>query len=219
MFSMSPMAEISKEIIEIGKIAYSQGIISGCSGNISARYNQTKVLVTASGTHKGMLEFEDIISCDLGQKHVVEQHGRKISSEIKLHTFIYQNRPEVNAIIHAHPVYSIVASLVDFDFNKHLLPETVLSLGSIKIAKYATPTTSDLVGSIKNYVRKGVNNIVLERHGTLNIAPSLKTAFANLETMEHVAKISIIAKMIGCSDTLSETEIDKLIKIKSALFS
>jgi len=209
---------IFDEIIKIGKLAHSHGLLSGTSGNISVRTGKTTLLITASGTHKGMLEYDDLIACDLSGQPINESPERQLSSEIKLHTFIYRNRPEIRAVIHAHPAYAIIASLIDLDFSKQVLPETILSLGTIKIAAYGTPTTEALVTSIESYIENGYRNIILKRHGTLNIASSLKTAYANLETLEHVAKISITAKLLGCSDRLPQSEIEKLNTIKQKLF-
>ena len=216
---MSETVNPKEEIIEIGRLAYSQSLISGNSGNISVRHQKDRIFITRSGSHKGLLQKEDIICCDLQGEPIFNDTKSQVSSEIKLHTYIYHKRKDISAIIHTHPVYSIIASLVDIDFSKHLLPETILTLGTIKVADYGTPTTEGLVQTISEHIKSGVNNIILKRHGTLNIANSLRSALSNLEILEHVAKISIITKMLGCNNVLSVDEVEELREIKNTLFS
>jgi len=210
---------ILDDIMRVGRMAYSKGFLAGCSGNISARDPGGLIYITASGTCKGMLGPEDILCCDLYGEPVGATHGRKVSSEIKLHTYIYRYRKDIAAVIHAHPVFSIAASLAGIDFSDPLLPETILSLGAVEIAEYGTPTTEELVLSIKTHIQAGLANIILKRHGTLNIAQSLNSALANLETLEHVAKIAILARMLDCDDPLDRDEMKKLNAIRGGLFA
>lgn len=206
------------EIIEIGRAAHAKGLVSGNSGNISVRQGDSEMLITASGTHKGMLTPEDVIRCDLAGRPLSSGAGtRKVSSEVRMHTFVYDSRPEVRAVIHAHPVYAVAASLAGLDFDEPMLPEAVLSLGAVATAPYGTPTTMDLVASIEEAVRKGHRHIILKRHGSLNLASSLKRAYADLETLENVAKVSILARLLGFSGALPRSEIEKLAAIRKRL--
>ena len=204
--------------MRVGRLAYGQGLITGCSGNMSIRCPDERIYITASGAHKGMLEADDILCCDLAGRPLAADPDRKVSSEIKLHTYIYRERREVTAVIHAHPVFAVTASLANIDFNKPLLPETILSLGAVAVTRYGTPTTEDLVDSIKDPLRAGVDNIILKRHGTLNIGQSLTSALSNLETLEHVAKVAILARMLNCDTALVGAEQQKLNAIRNGLF-
>ena len=205
--------EIREEIVAYGRMLYSQGLVSGTSGNISVRLDGCRILVTPSGCHKGMLKASDLLVLDTDSGQVVSEGSAKPSSEFQMHTYIYAQQPQVKAVIHAHPPHAVALSLAGVSLEKAILPESVLALGTIADCGYATPTTSDIVALITSPIQSGATALVLARHGSVTIGKNLQEAFCRLEILEHLAKVVSIAGSLGKIDTLSPKEIKKLQKI------
>ncbi len=208
-------AEIRAEIVAYGQLLYTQGLVSGASGNISARLDAHRILVTPSGCHKGMLTPSDLVVFDTESGQVVSEGTAKPSSEFRMHTYIYAQQPEAGAVIHAHPPYAVALSVADVSLEKIILPETVLALGTIADCGYATPTTNDVVAAIKMPVQSGATALILARHGSVTIGKSLHEAFCRLETVEYLAKVIAVAESLGEIESLSPKEIEKLRKISA----
>ena len=136
--------------------------------------------------------------------------GRGVpSSELRMHLLVYRVRPDVAAAVHAHPVHAVALSLVGVSLAGCLLPETVLSLGSVPTAGYATPTTEEVPESLRHLLEKS-NAIVLARHGTLTLGADLTQAYNRLESLEHTAHITAVARAIGPVSVLSQQERQRL---------
>lgn len=177
---MNDLKNLKQEIIEIGEILSSKNLVAGFDGNISLRY-QENLLITASSTYKGKLKEEDIVLIDK-QGNILE--GRKpASSEYKLHVKVYENREDINAVIHAHPVMISALSLLDIPVISAFTPESYTLLGDIPVAPYKAPGSDALAESILHFVKE-CNNIVLAKHGSLNYANSLFAALNSLEKVE-----------------------------------
>ncbi len=208
--------KIREEIIAYGRLLYAQGLVSGASGNISARLDRQHILVTPSGCHKGLLKATDLVVFNTETNQVVSEGSAKPSSEFRMHTYIYAQQPKVEAVIHAHPPYAVALSVAGVALEKVILPETVLSLGYIANCGYATPTTNDVVEAIKVPVQSGATALILARHGSVTIGNSLHEAFCRLETVEHLAKVISIAGSLGEIDSLTTDQIEKLQKISAS---
>ena len=205
--------EIRAEIVAFGQLLYAQGLVAGASGNISARLDAHRILVTPSGCHKGMLTPSDLVVFDMESGQVVSKGSAKPSSEFRMHTYIYARQPKAGAVIHAHPPYAVALSVTGVSLEKVILPETVLALGTIADCGYATPTTSDVVEAIKMPVQSGDTALILARHGSVTIGKDLHEAFCRMETVEHLAKVISVAKSLGEIESLSPEEIKKLQQI------
>jgi len=206
---------IRTEIIKIGKKLRERGFIVATEGNISFRVAADKFLVTASGVDKGELTEEDVILIDRTGKPVML--GRKVSTEIKLHLKVYEKRPDIQAIIHAHPPYCISLMCAGYGLDKPLLPESVVMLGKVPIAPYATPSTEMVPESIVPYITR-TDCILLDRHGSLTAGQSLSEAFLKLEIMENAAKIYWQALQIGSIRELSPQEVQILMQLRSQTY-
>lgn len=202
------------DLVEVGKRLYERGFIAGTDGNLSVRLGSESMLTTPSGVHKGMLRPEQIVKCDLEGNTTDE---RKPSSEIRMHVLVYLARPEVSAAVHAHPVHSVALSLVGVNLAECLLPEAALALGSIPTAPYATPTTDDVPDSIQELLCQSFNALILARHGTLTLGRTLEEAFIRLETVEHTARITAVARSIGPTYALPPAEVSRIESIALAL--
>ena len=207
--------EIREEIAAYGGLVYAQGFVSGASGNLSARVDEDHILITPSGCHKGMLDAADLLFYNMKTCQTVGETKIKPSSEIRMHAFVYQHRPDVQAVIHAHPPYAVALSVAGISLADVILPEVVLALGAIVDCGYATPTTEDVVLAMKQPVQEGHNALILARHGSVTLGKTMQEAFCRLETVEHVAKVMAIARSIGKVSILFPKEIDQLGKMVS----
>ncbi len=200
-----------KTIIDIGLRMYTRGFVAATDGNISVRLNKNCLLTTPSGISKGTLHEDDLIVMDFSGK--VISGYRKPSSEYRLHTAIYEARPDVNAVIHAHPPLCTALTVAGISLDQPILPEVVLTLGSIPTAPYATPTTEEVPDSIKQLIPHH-DAILLERHGTVTVGECCESAYNKLEKLEHTAQVMLYSLQLGSAKPLSSKQISELIKLR-----
>jgi L-fuculose-phosphate aldolase len=198
------------QIIKVGRRLESNGLIAASDGNISCRAGGDCMLITPSGVSKGDMEPEQIAkTCMRG--NLLEGPMRP-SSEIRMHLQVYSMRPDVSAIVHAHPVVATAFTLAGFPLNSKVLPEVWLMLGNVPVAPYATPSTDEVPRSIEPYIMD-CRAILLKRHGALTFGGSLMEACMRMEKLEHCAKILFYASMLEdrkAPVALTEKEIAKL---------
>lgn len=207
---MSDPTEIAVQIVEFGKRLYRRNYIGGIEGNLSVRLTDGRIMITPSGVNKGYLFPGDMVITDIKGKKL-EGKGEP-SSEIKLHIDIYNWRPDITAICHAHPIYATAYSTAGIPLNRPVLPEVVGSLGVIPLATYAPPGSKDLSASLANLIDR-YDAFLLESHGVVALGKSLEDAFNKIETVERFAHKLFIADQIGEAKLLSFEETDRLLKI------
>ncbi len=204
---MKPESEHRKDIVEVCRRIHSKGWISSTDGNVSVRLGSDRILITPTGIHKGYMKQSDLVVVDIEGNP--KRGASKPTSEITLHLTCYRQRPEIGAVIHAHPTMSVAFSLAGIRLAKCLLPEVVFTLGSIPTADYAPPATSEVANSIMKYIAD-YDAIILERHGSLTVGGDVYTAYNTLERMEHVAEITYHARQLGAVEPLTRDQIDRL---------
>lgn len=210
---MKPEIEIRKEIVQVCKLIHARGWISSTDGNVSVRMGHDRILITPSGIHKGFMAERDLIVIDM-EGNLIAGAG-KPSSEMRMHLTCYTERPDISAVVHAHPTMSVAFSLAGIKLAKCLLPEVVFTLGSIPTAEYAPPTTEQVPESIKKYIKE-FDAIILERHGSVTVGRDIFDAYNTLERMEHVAEMTYHARTLGGAKPLSSEQIENLQKIADA---
>lgn len=196
-----------KEIIEVGKELYDRGLIVGGDGNLSIRLEHERFLCTPKGVCKGKLFAEQIIMVDLAGNLLEGEY--QPSSELKMHLEVYKQRPDINAVCHAHPPLATGFACAGEALDKAMLSEVILTLGYIPLAGYATPSTDEVPQSIRELIRNH-DGILLANHGVLTAAASLTEAFNRMETIEHFAKISLVTKILGKESLLSREQVERL---------
>lgn len=206
--------EHRKDIVEICRRVYAKGWIAASDGNVSLRLPRNRVLTTPTKLHKGFITERDLVVIDMEGKRVSGQYGP--SSEILMHLECYKMRPDVMAVVHAHPTYCVAFTLAGVSLAKCMLPEVVFTLGSIPTASYSTPTTDEVPLSIQEYI-KDFDAIMLERHGSLTVGATVFDAYNLLERIEHVAQITHAARQLGDLHPLSPGQIEKLRKVGEGL--
>ena len=198
-----------EEIIEIGKRLYLKNLTVATSGNISIKTDKC-IYITASGSSLGALKKEDIVLTDLDGNEISQG---KASSEKKLHVAIYRLRPEINAIIHTHPVYLTSFASCHKALKEPIMSENILYFEDIPVAKYAMPSSDELVkNTIKHLKKRDV--VMMANHGAIAIAANLEDAFAKIETAEYYAQVTLNTHIIGKPKYLSDEDISDLLKLK-----
>lgn len=192
---------------EVAKRMYRQGYIVAGDGNVSCKLDAERIVVTPSGLPKGYMNDDDMIVVDLDGKRLSGRH--KPSSEFLMHQLAYRERPDVGAVVHGHPVLATGLALAGISLAQCVLSETCLTLGGIETAPYSTPTTEEVPNILRPYVRCA-NAIIMNRHGALTLGATLEEAYARFETMEHTAKITHAARVLGPVSPMPPAELDKL---------
>lgn len=207
---------LRQRIVEIGKLMHQKNFIAAGDGNISARLDRERLLVTPSGVSKGFLDPRQLLIVDLNGEKIAPRAGKwrdlKPSSEIRLHLECYRQRADIGAVIHAHPPYAIACTLAGISLAQGILPEVVYDLGAIPTAPYATPASEEGAQAIRDLIRKH-NAVLLDRHGSVTVGADVWEAYLRLERVEHVALMILAAQQaLGKSPSpLSDEAIRKLV--------
>lgn len=187
--------EAKHQIVEIGRRMWTREWVAANDGNISCRISNNEFVCTPSGVSKGFMDISDLI--------VVDCEGRKTgggtlkpSSEIKMHLYVYRERPDVQAVCHAHPPTSTGFAVAGLSLDQCVLPEVVALMGQIPCAAYGLPSTDEIPKSIAPYVKDN-SAVLLANHGALTWGDNLMQAYYRMETMEHFAKILLTAVQLG----------------------
>lgn len=199
--------EARKEITYFAHKVHAAGLVSATDGNLSVRLGEDRVLITPSSLRKeDMFDEAPII---INMNGDLLEGERRPSTELKVHLEAYKQRPDVRAVIHAHPPKAIAFTIAEAPFETCILPEVVVTLGDVPVAPYATPSTEDLPRSMSDLIRQA-DAIMLARHGSVTVGSSLSDAFKKLEKLEHNAEILIYARILGGARPFPETELQKL---------
>ena len=195
------------DIVEIGRRLHERGYVASNDGNISVRLEGERLLTTPTGVSKGFMTPDMMVTTDMsGQKLAGD---RNPSSEILMHLAVYENRPEIVAVVHAHPPTSTGFAAAGVPLDKAVLAEVVTTLGSIPIADYGTPSTNELADAVREHIRAH-DGLLLANHGALTVADALFPAYYKMETIEHFAKISLVARQLGGERLRSREEVSRL---------
>lgn len=214
-------SELRQLICRVGQLMYRQGYVDGTAGNISARLDGDRFLMSPSGLATGFLEAEQLVVVNLAGERVdqpVKANAHlRATSESAMHLECYRQRDDVNAVVHAHPPTAIALTLIGYDFQQCIIPEMVVLLGMVPTAPYSTPSSQENSDAITNLIREH-DAIMLSNHGSLTVAKSLWDAYMMLETLEHSA--TILHRALQLSDDLNaipSEQIQKLVAIRERL--
>jgi L-fuculose-phosphate aldolase len=200
--------EHRQDIIEIGRLVYQKGWVAANDGNITVRLDPERILATPTGVSKGMMHPDDLI--------IVDRKGNKIegrkerTSEIAMHLTVYEMRPDIRAVVHAHPPVATGFAAAGKPLNLALLPEVIIGLGCVPLAEYGLPGTPELTEPMLPLIPK-YEAILMGNHGAVCYGDDVWRAFFRMETMEHFARIALVAELLGGPKVLPRTEVDKLL--------
>jgi L-fuculose-phosphate aldolase len=204
---MATEAQLRADIVEIGRRMYARGYTASNDGNISVRLDRHQLLMTPKNVCKGFMDPAMMCITDLDGKKLAGD--RDPSSEMQMHLEVYRQRPDVNAVVHAHPPIATGFAVAGIPLDKAVLAEVVTTLGSVPIAAYATPSTRALPEAVSQFI-KAHDGMLLANHGALTVGADLFSAYFKMETIEHFAHISFIARMLGGERLLSREEVQRL---------
>lgn len=200
-------AHLRQELLRFARLCYERNLLVALDGNLSALLPDGNVLCTKAGCHKGMLTDADLV--------VIDRSGKKLrgegdpTSEMAMHLACYDARPDVRAVVHAHPPISVAFTVAGVSMAQCVLPEVVLTLGSIPTLDYRTTGTQDLASLVGQHIRAH-DAVLMDRHGAVCVGTNLLEAFCRLEIMEHTALITKSARDLGQVQELPPEEASHL---------
>ena len=194
---------------------YANGYVAAYDGNLSARYDSDKFIITPSGKCKGEVEIDDLIVID-DNGNKLEGRG-KVSTEYKIHLLVYNSRPEINSVIHCHPVHATAFAAMGESLNNPVFPEVILSLGKIPLCKYATPSGDGLPNSMSPYVEYSWA-FLLENHGAVTVGKTIEGAYYRMEKLEHAAKTLSVIRAMGREKTIPLQKLRELYSIAESTY-
>lgn len=206
---------IRREIVSVCRRLYERGLIAGQDGNVSVRLPGGRVLVTPAGMSKVDVGANDLVEMRLGEvvssraPRGAVHRGPRASSEVLMHLRIYERRPDVNAIVHAHPPTATAFAVAGESFMDCVLPEVIFQVGQVPLLRYATPGTTALADSFEPYVATH-DAFLLANHGATTVGRSLLLAHQRMESLEHAARIIFTARQLGRVNTLSGEQVAEL---------
>ena len=190
--------EIKKQICDIGKRIYDKGMVASNDGNISVKIGENEFLCTPTGVSKGFMTPDYICKVD-GDGKVISATGNfRPSSEIKMHMRVYKNRPDVQAVVHAHPIYA-----------------TSFAIAGVPIADYGTPSTEEIPDAVEKYLQH-FDAVLLANHGALSFSDSLLSAYHKMESVEFYAQLLYQSKQLGGPKELSKDQVKRLYEVRRA---
>ena len=204
--------QIRADIVEAGRRLYARAYVASNDGNISARLDDHRIVTTPKSVSKGFMTPDMMV--------IVDNDGQKVSgdrdpsTELQMHLEVYRNRPDVNAVVHAHPPLATGFAVAGIPLTRAVLAEVVTTLGSIPIAEYGTPSTRELPDAVRKYI-KAHDGMLLANHGAVTCGVDVMAAYYKMETIEHFAKISLVARMLGREHLISREEVERLQGLRS----
>ncbi|MGV3625265.1 MAG: class II aldolase/adducin family protein [Archangium sp.] len=208
----SPLPKLRAEVVALSRKLHANGWVANHDGNISVRLHGDRLLITPTAYSKADVDDASLIIVDM-QGEVLE--GRKKPfSELELHLAAYRARPEVDVVLHAHPVTATAFGLSGQELAPIAMPEIVVSLGDrIPTVPRAMPKTPELVKSVEATAAQ-VDAMLLSGNGALTLGPDLNLALLRMELVEHYAKILLAARQLGPVQPLPSSDVAKLLEAR-----
>jgi L-fuculose-phosphate aldolase len=212
--------QLREEIVRVGKLLYDRGLIVATDGNISARLDDRRVLATPSGLCKGLMTVDQLIVVDMDGKRIgptsLANRDLTPTSEMRMHLEAYKQRSDIRGVVHAHPPTVVAASIAGIGLTQCLIPEVIVMLGLIPTTNYATPSSEENAHAIRELI-VGHDAIILQRHGTLVVGSSPTDAYLKTETVDQMARVSMMLEVLGKGQPLPPDQVSKLIAQREKL--
>jgi L-fuculose-phosphate aldolase len=196
---------------------HSKGFVAATDGNVSVRLRDGNVLCTPNNVSKGLVKPEELLIVNMEGEPVGPRYGParllKPSSEIRLHLEAYKQRPDVKAVVHAHPPVALALSIAGISLARCLLPEVIVTLGLIPTLPYALPASAESAALISEPIKR-YDALLLERHGTVTVGSSALEAYLKLEKVEHTAQITLTLLQLGREKPFPASEVSRLVRLR-----
>ena len=203
---------VREEICEIGRRMYGRRMVAANDGNISVRLSENELICTPTGVSKGFMKPEQLCKLDLSGNVLEMSEGFGPSSEMKMHIRVYQKRPDIAAVVHAHPIFATSFAVMGKALDVPIMPEVIVNFGKVPLAPYGTPSTVEIPDAIEPYL-KDYQAILLESHGALTWAKDLQTAYMKMESVEFYAELLYRTTQLGGPRVLDEEKLGRLYRV------
>ncbi len=199
--------EHREDLVRVCHLMHEKGWVAMNDGNVSIRLDDGRILCTPTAVSKAFVQVGDAIVCDANGKKL--SGDRDCTSEIAMHLTVYSNRADVRSVVHAHPPTATGFASAGRALDKALLPEAIIQLGAVPLAAYGLPGTPALSEGMKPFLAE-YNAVLLENHGCTSYGSDVWEAFFRMEMVEHLAKITFVAELLGGARALPRDEVEKL---------
>lgn len=203
--------KLREDLARFAHRLHEQGFVAATDGNLSVRMD-AGFMVTPTGFSKGLLQPEDMVFVDAQGNKIMGLHNP--SSEIKMHLTIYDVRPDVRAVVHAHPCTATGFASAGIALDQPVCSEVAITLGPVPLAPYATPGSCELSESVRAFVARH-DAILMANHGVVTYGRDLREAYMRMEAVEHYAKVVLTARQLGCCRSLDKQELERLSAVRS----
>lgn len=204
-----------REIVRVARRLYERGLIAGPDGNVSVRVSESRILITPAGASKVDVSENDIVEIDI-EGRVLDGRGRP-SSEVEMHLAAYRHRADVGAVVHAHPPAATAFAVAGESLDERVLPEIVLLVGRVPLVPYARPGSRELAERLEPFLADH-DAFLLANHGATTVGPTLELAHQRMESLEHAARILLLARLLGRVNALSAAAIEELIRARQRAY-
>ena len=208
------LMEIKDEICDVCHKMWQLGWVAANDGNVSVRLEDETFLATPTGISKSFITPEKLVRIDAEGNVLEGLAGARPSSEIKMHLCCYRERPDVGAVLHAHPATATGYAVANKALDEYSMIESVIAIGSVPVTPYGTPSTDEVPEAIKPYLQEH-DVMLLQNHGALTVGADLITAYYRMETLELFAKISLTAHLLGGAQEISRENIERLCNMRA----
>lgn len=206
---------LATEICEYGRRMYARGMVAASDGNISVRLGDGRFLTTPTGVSKGFMEPDGL--CVIDARGLAAGGTSRPSTEVRMHLAIYRVRPDVAAVVHAHPPVATAFAVAGRPLDERLLAEVVVGLGAIPLAEFRLPSTDALADIVAQYIGTA-NAILMANHGAVTVGATLQEAFFRMETLEHFAQISLYSQLLGGPRPLDSRAVRELEELRRTTY-
>jgi L-fuculose-phosphate aldolase len=202
------LTALRDEIVRVCRQLWERGLIAGGDGNVSTRLPDGTILVTPAGMAKQACGAADLVI--VTPDGVPLEGSRPASTEIGIHLRTYRHRPDVFAVVHAHPPVATGFALAGETLPWNALPEIAVGIGEVPLVHYETPGTAALADALEPLLQ-GHQAFLLANHGAVTVGSSLGVAYGRMESLEHTARIVLTARLLGRVNTLSPHQLEALL--------
>ena len=214
-YNIMSKSEILPQLVAVCHRLYEKGFVAATDGNVSVRLPCGHLLTTRTAINKGDVTEADIVEVDASGVPV--GGGNLPSTELGMHLFIYQQRPDVLAVVHAHPPCATGFATAREPLQGCIFPEVIVGLGAIPLADYATPSTKEVPDSLAPHIRSA-DAVLLANHGVVTCGGDVWDAYYKMEKVEHAAQITLIARLLGGEKVLSARDVEKLLALSEPVY-
>jgi L-fuculose-phosphate aldolase len=205
---MSVSIAARREIVAVCRRLYERGLIAGPDGNVSVRLASDRILVTPAGMSKVEVQDHDLVELSLDGTHY--RGSRRASSEIAMHLRIYRKRPDIHAVVHAHPPIATGFAVAGESFAQCVLPEMIFQVGWVPLVPYALPGSEEVADRLEPFLANH-DAFLLANHGATTLGANLVLAHQRMESLEHTARIMLTARLLGRVNTLRPDDVEALV--------